>query len=46
MGTLAGSNVLLLTLPWAASVWLGKCDILERTHEAKVQSSLFKALIL
>ena len=26
MGTLAGSNVLLLTLPWAVSIWLGKWD--------------------
>ena len=27
MGTLAGSNVLILTMPWALSVFLGRCDI-------------------
>eukprot|EP01113_Clastostelium_recurvatum_P050638 TRINITY_DN962_c0_g1_i4.p1 TRINITY_DN962_c0_g1~~TRINITY_DN962_c0_g1_i4.p1 ORF type:complete len:533 (-),score=157.93 TRINITY_DN962_c0_g1_i4:1133-2707(-) len=27
MGTLAGSTIMLLTLPWAASIFLGKCDI-------------------
>jgi len=35
MGTLAGSNVLLLTIPWAASLWIGKVDINEATGIAK-----------
>jgi len=35
MGTLAGSNVLLLTLPWAASIWLAKTDINPITGTAK-----------
>ena len=32
MGTLAGSTVMLLTVPWSASMWLARCDI--RTGEA------------
>eukprot|EP00741_Cyanophora_paradoxa_P001378 tig00000480_g1334.t1 len=27
VGTLAGSTVMLLTLPWAASLYLGRCDL-------------------
>jgi Ca2+/Na+ antiporter len=35
MGTLAGSNVLLLTLPWAGAIWLGKTDINPETGKGK-----------
>eukprot|EP00274_Cyanoptyche_gloeocystis_P006906 CAMPEP_0196654100 /NCGR_PEP_ID=MMETSP1086-20130531/3774_1 /TAXON_ID=77921 /ORGANISM="Cyanoptyche gloeocystis , Strain SAG4.97" /LENGTH=547 /DNA_ID=CAMNT_0041985659 /DNA_START=29 /DNA_END=1673 /DNA_ORIENTATION=- len=27
VGTLAGSTTMLLTLPWAGCLWLGRCDI-------------------
>lgn len=27
MGTLAGSTIMLLTLPWSASLFVGRCDI-------------------
>ena len=30
MGTLAGSTVMLLTITWAGSLWVGRCDINER----------------
>jgi len=33
MGTLAGSTIMLLTVPWAASIWAAKCD-LDVTGEA------------
>jgi len=29
MGTLAGSTIMLLTVPWAASLWVGRCDMNE-----------------
>ena len=34
MGTLAGSTVLLLSLGWGLSVWLGRCDLSEATGRA------------
>ena len=27
IGTLAGSSIMLLTVAWAGSVWLGRCDL-------------------
>lgn len=30
MGTLAGSTVMLLTIAWAGSLWVGRCDLNER----------------
>ena len=30
MGTLAGSTVMLLTITWAGSLWVGRCDLNER----------------
>lgn len=36
MGTLAGSNVLLLTLPIAAVIWVGRTDIINKTARNKV----------
>jgi hypothetical protein len=30
MGTLAGSTVMLLTIAWSGSLWVGRCDLNER----------------
>lgn len=32
MGTLCGSTIMLLTLAWGGSVWLGRCDFGRRGH--------------
>eukprot|EP00959_Pyramimonas_sp_CCMP1952_P093157 1950082-Pyramimonas_sp.AAC.2 len=29
MGTLAGSTIMLLTIAWSGSLWLGRCDLIE-----------------
>jgi Ca2+/Na+ antiporter len=36
VGTLAGSTIMLLTIPWAAGVYLGRRDIDDETGEAAV----------
>lgn len=38
MGTLAGSNVLLLTLPLAGTIWWGRCDVVN--DNAKVNDKM------
>eukprot|EP00296_Roombia_truncata_P007649 JP446095.1.p1 GENE.JP446095.1~~JP446095.1.p1 ORF type:complete len:533 (-),score=206.33 JP446095.1:53-1651(-) len=30
VGTLAGSTIMLLTIAWAGSVWVGRCDLVEQ----------------
>jgi Ca2+/Na+ antiporter len=34
VGTLAGSTIMLLTIPWAASVWLGRVDLTDDGSKA------------
>jgi Ca2+/Na+ antiporter len=31
VGTLAGSTIMLLTIPWCASMWLARCDFVRNT---------------
>eukprot|EP01104_Vermistella_antarctica_P008330 TRINITY_DN2079_c1_g3_i3.p1 TRINITY_DN2079_c1_g3~~TRINITY_DN2079_c1_g3_i3.p1 ORF type:complete len:537 (+),score=98.52 TRINITY_DN2079_c1_g3_i3:110-1720(+) len=35
VGTLAGSTIMLLTLPWSAGLWLARCDFDPRTGLAQ-----------
>lgn len=45
MGTLAGSNVLLLTLPLAGTIWWGRCDVVNdnaKVNEHKILLSIYK----
>eukprot|EP01132_Coremiostelium_polycephalum_P007838 gene7838-9652_t len=35
IGSLTGSNIFLITIPWAIAIWRGKCDISPVTKMAK-----------